>query len=180
MKLKIYILKENYVNYLRNSDNRVPDNKSQTRPYIGIILKQDDFDYFSPLSSPKEKHKSMKNRMDFIKIDDGKLGIINLNNSVPVVDNELILLDIYALKNSGNINDRKYGILCQEQIIWCDNNFERIEKNFKKLYQLKTSNRLPQSISDRCCNFRLLEEKAVKYKNENIINAKKTYEDLER
>ena len=116
MKLKIYILKENYVNYLRNSDNRVPDNKLQTRPYIGIILKQDDFDYFSPLSSPKEKHKSMKNRMDFIKIDDGKLGIINLNNSVPVVDNELILLDIYALKNSGNINDRKYGFYAKNKL----------------------------------------------------------------
>jgi len=29
----------------------------EKRPFIGIILKINDINYFAPLSSPKEKHK---------------------------------------------------------------------------------------------------------------------------
>ena len=46
----------------------------------------------------------MKRRLDFIKIRNGELGIINLNNSIPIKGNEIRLLDIDALKNSSNIS----------------------------------------------------------------------------
>ena len=105
----------------------------------------------------------MKRRLDFIKIRNGELGIINLNNSIPIKGNEIRLLDIDALKNSSNISDRKYGTLCEDQLIWCDNNFEVIEKNFKKLYSLYINNKLPESLKERCCNFSLLEEKSLDY-----------------
>ncbi len=35
--LKIYYLDENYINYLREYDNRVAYNKNQKRPYIGVV-----------------------------------------------------------------------------------------------------------------------------------------------
>ncbi|WP_035946016.1 type III toxin-antitoxin system ToxN/AbiQ family toxin [Fusobacterium necrophorum] len=165
MSIKFYILKEKYIDYLREADTKVQKNKKESRPYIGIVYKVGDFNYFSPLASPKDKHIRMKNRIDFIKIDNGKLGIINLNNSVPVNKDELKLLDIDSLKNSLKIEEKKYGILCEDQLIWCNDNLERIEKNFKKLYTLSVNGKLPESIRDRCCNFRVLEHRCLEYLN---------------
>ncbi len=50
--------------------------------------------YFAPLSSPKPKHKSMKNTLDFLKISDGDLGAINFNNMLPVTDDNIIRIDL--------------------------------------------------------------------------------------
>ncbi|WP_337742627.1 type III toxin-antitoxin system ToxN/AbiQ family toxin [Fusobacterium gonidiaformans] len=163
MSIKFYILKGKYIDYLREVDTRVQKNKNESRPYIGIVYTVGDFNYFSPLASPKDKHIRMKNRIDFIKIDNGKLGIINLNNSVPVNKNELKLLDIDSLKNSLKIEEKKYGILCEDQLIWCNDNLERIEKNFKKLYTLSVNGKLPESIRDRCCDFGALEKQCLGY-----------------
>lgn len=46
--------------------------------YIGIILEVKGIKYFAPLSSFKNKHKQMKEGVDFIKIKD--YAVINLNN----------------------------------------------------------------------------------------------------
>ena len=110
MSIKFYVLKEKYIDYLRIADTRVQKNKKEGRPYIGIVYKIEGFDYFSPLSSPKDKHMRMKSRIDFIKIDNGNLGIINLNNSVPVNKDQLKLLDINSLKNSLKVEEKKYAI----------------------------------------------------------------------
>ena len=53
MGVKIYIIQEEYIDYLRQSDEKVLKNKLEKRPYIGIVLKQGNFKYFSPLGSPK-------------------------------------------------------------------------------------------------------------------------------
>lgn len=39
-----------------------------------------------PLLSPKEKHKNMKNSIDFLKLDEEKQGKINFNNMIPILD----------------------------------------------------------------------------------------------
>jgi protein AbiQ len=61
MKLKIYKLSSDYVNYLRFYDEKVLIHKEEfgrSRPYVGIILKINNFDYFAPLSSSVKKiHK---------------------------------------------------------------------------------------------------------------------------
>ncbi|WP_147368507.1 type III toxin-antitoxin system ToxN/AbiQ family toxin [Fusobacterium necrophorum] len=165
MSIKFYVLKEKYIDYLRKADTRVQKNKKEGRPYIGIVYKIEGFDYFSPLSSPKDKHMRMKSRIDFIKIDNGNLGIINLNNSVPVNKDQLKLLDINSLKNSLKVEEKKYGTLCEDQLIWCNDNLERIEKNFKKLYTLSINGKLPESIRDRCCDFKVLEKQCLDYSN---------------
>ena len=40
--------------------------------------------YFIPLSSPKPKYKTIHNNRHIMKIDDGRLGVINIGNIVPV------------------------------------------------------------------------------------------------
>ena len=44
------------------------------------LFKIEDCEYFAPLSSPKPKHKKMKNTIDFLKIKNGELGAVNFNN----------------------------------------------------------------------------------------------------
>ena len=48
-------------------------------------------DYFAPLSSYKEKHKQMKETLDFIKIK--RYSVINLNNMFPVQSKDYTYLD---------------------------------------------------------------------------------------
>lgn len=52
------------------------------RPFLGIVLTINDFSYYAPLTSPKPKHIKMKDQIDFIKINDGHWGAINLNNMI--------------------------------------------------------------------------------------------------
>lgn len=74
MSFKIYKLKEEYSTFLRRYDNKIPMNKNETRPYIGVLLEiNNKIKYFAPLSSPKIKHRNMKTQIDFIKIDGGKI-----------------------------------------------------------------------------------------------------------
>jgi protein AbiQ len=96
MILKFYTADIDYCNYLRKNDACVPyiqDEKS-TRPFVGILLTVEDLNYFAPLASPKPKHKNMKNQLDFIKINGGEWGIINLNNMIPIHTNCLGKIDI--------------------------------------------------------------------------------------
>lgn len=70
--------------------------------------------YFTPLSSPKEKHKTMKTTIDFMKIDSGKLGAINFNNMLPVTEKNIIELDLD--KECLTKTEEKYTKMLKEQI----------------------------------------------------------------
>ncbi|MBR3897911.1 MAG: type III toxin-antitoxin system ToxN/AbiQ family toxin [Bacilli bacterium] len=78
-KLTLVKLDYKYCDYLRKYDKKVPYNygAKELRPFIGVLFKIKSFMYFAPLSSPKPKHTKLKNKLDLLKIDDGKLGIIN-------------------------------------------------------------------------------------------------------
>ena len=66
-------------------------------------------EYFVPLSSPKEKHLKMKNTLDFLKLDNGKLGAINFNNMIPVTGNNYTLVNFD--KENKSASDIKYILL---------------------------------------------------------------------
>ena len=76
INLKIVRVNSDYCDYLRKFDNRVVYNKheKELRPFIGILFKIGNCEYFAPLSSPKEKHIKMKNKIDFLKIKGGFYG----------------------------------------------------------------------------------------------------------
>ena len=93
--MRIYIVKEDYINYLKKFDDNIRDNKNESRPYIGILLEVNGMNYIAPLASPKEKHKSMKNNIDFFKLENGDLGVINLNNMIPVHKENIVEYNLY-------------------------------------------------------------------------------------
>lgn len=66
--LKFYVLDKDYYNFLVNGMTimNINDNKSH-RPFVGIVFSIDNVDYYAPLTSPKPKHKQMKNQVYFQK-----------------------------------------------------------------------------------------------------------------
>ena len=107
--MKFYHIKEDFIAFLRQFDSKVAENKNQSRPYVGVVLEINSVKYYAPFSSPKQKHKKMKNGKDFRKINNGMYGAINFNNMIPVLDSALIEIDI------ANISDVKYRRLLQNQ-----------------------------------------------------------------
>lgn len=85
-RLSFVLINSKYCDYLRTKDHCVPytmDNKS-TRPFIGVLFQIENINYYAPLSSPKPKHKRIKNQIDLVKINNGEFGVINFNNMIPV------------------------------------------------------------------------------------------------
>lgn len=161
--LRLVKVDSKYCDYLRNFELKVPYNMNQksSRPFVGILFEVNNYKYFAPLTSPKPKHLKMKNTKDFLKLDDGKLGAINFNNMIPVLDDNIQLLDL-----DNNINTN-YSKLLREQIYWLIRNDEVIYDKSRKLYDDYINNKLYKQIKDRCCDFPLLEIKCQDYK---IIN----------
>ena len=140
--MKIYKIQDEYVKYLRTKEPKVLQNKEEKRPYIGTVLEITGYTYFIPLSSPKKKHKDMKNMKDFHKIEGGKYGVINFNKIIPVPkkciidfkfeDEEDIEYDValgcneddYVLASNGNIKikkslvDESFRKIGKELLIW--------------------------------------------------------------
>ena len=67
----------------------------------------------------------MKNNIDFLKINNGRDGVINLNNMIPIPYKYYYKINI----NEEIKKDKKYGLILKYQIIWCNRNFEKIVKN---------------------------------------------------
>ena len=53
----------------------------------------------------------MKSRIDFLKIDNGILGVVNFNNMIPVTSNNYIVVNLNRKTN--NLNELKYLLLLQ-------------------------------------------------------------------
>lgn len=161
--LKLVTINPMYCNYLREFDNKVVYNNftKKTRPFVGVLFDVKSFMYFAPLASPKAKHLTMKNTMDFLKIDNGKLGAINFNNMIPVINNQYQLVDLGV---NNNVLDRQYKTMLQKQLYWLNANIYQVQYASLNLYFRYCNDTLPSNIKARCCNFKLLEEKAKLYK----------------
>ena len=124
-------------------------------PFVGIVLRINDTVYFAPMHSPKPKYLSMRPNLDFFKLADGKLGIINLNNMIPVPSDQVTPI-IFA-----EIEDEKYRALLIRQYSIIDRNKKRIQSNALKTYVY--SQNLDSSLHQRCLDFPMMEVAAEQY-----------------
>ena len=162
--MSFYNINDEYIHYLKKYDAKVADNKKGKRPYVGVVLEIDGIKYYTPFTSPKEKHRKMKNTKDFRKINQGIYGAINFNNMIPVVESALVLIDIDALEDS------KYQRLLQNQYKCIKADREQIQLTAKKLRDMlfkkeEELNGNDRKIKERCCDLPLLEEIAKHYDN---------------
>lgn len=169
-KLKWYVVDKKYVNYLKQYDEKVENINYDTKlkPYIGILITINEFNYYVPISSVKEKHYKIKEGMDFIKIlkNNKIIGVLNLNNMIPILDNNVEVLKYKEIEQyrefANNKEKNLYISFLSFELDLINNKMEKIKKNAMKLYNEKINN--PNSnVSKRCCNFKLLEEKSKLY-----------------
>ena len=158
-RLSFYVVDGEYCDYLRKSDPCVPYNtdKKANRPFVGILLEVDDMHYYAPLSSPKAKHLAMKNQVDFIKIEEGKYGVINLNNMIPIHINSLTAVNL-VVRPADSEEEANYKALLSNQLTWCNAHRGEILSKAHRLYNIVTSGRAYPSLAARCCDFSLDEK----------------------
>lgn len=160
--MRFYHIKDDFITFLRQFDQKVPDNKNESRPYVGVVLEIETIKYYAPFTSPKLKHKKMKNGKDFRKINNGIYGAINFNNMIPVLASALIEIDI------ANITDVKYRRLLQNQYNYIkadESAILRTAENLRKMI-FENENDLSEHdkiIKQRCCNLPLPEKKYCEY-----------------
>ena len=157
--LKLYKIDINYLKYLYSFDNRVqfnPNNDedySTRRPYIGIVYKKCEFNYFVPLEHPRLSHQKLRDNIFILKIHNGKYGILGFNNMIPVNNNELIKIDI-------NKENKKYKEILINQLNFCNKHIKEIRKRAEITYESRSKNIFMKKV---CCNFKILEEKSLLY-----------------
>ena len=118
--------------------------------------------YYAPLSSPKQKHLTMKNQIDLLKIDGGKYGVINFNNMIPVHGNSVKRVNL-GISPSDSQSEIQYKTLLSNQLTWCNANKETIINKAQKLYDTILNHKGWDSLVRRCCNFADDEELLKKY-----------------
>lgn len=153
-----------YVRDLSKSDDKVmsvsPQESKENRPFVGIVVVMNDKKYCVPLTSPKPKHARMKNDVDFSKMYDTHnkfIGALNFNNMIPVSSDCINLIDVKPNRNDSP-KDKLYKDLLNNQLDWCNDNYENIIKKANKLY--KTITQTPEksrNLTRRCCDFKKLE-----------------------
>lgn len=163
--MKIYKADINYCNYLHYYEPKIPyiQNEKENRPFVGVVLCVNGKNFFAPLTSPKKKHLIMKNSQDFMKIDEGRLGGINLNNMIPIPRSFLQEIDIK------DITDEKYAYMLKKQLDWINLNTLRITNRARNLYYLCIQKKITKDLESRCCDFKLLEYKCQEFMDNNSV-----------
>ena len=157
--LKLYEINANYITYLSAYAPHMFQNKKtiqkNERKYIGIILQINGFNYFAPLSSFKDKHKLMKEGLDFIKIKD--YAVINLNNMFPAPLGETKYIDIRSER------DAHYRALLLAEYRYIKSIQDKIRKNAKNVYKIKIKDGNTSPLAKRCNDFLMLEKICADY-----------------
>ena len=187
MNFSFYTVVTDYCDYLRKQDPCVPYtmDKKSIRPFVGIVFKVNGFNYYAPLTSPKQKHLHMKNQMDFLKINEGKWGAINFNNMIPVPGECLNKVELRVFDTDSKA-DIDYKNLLSNQLSWCNSNKDQILKKAEKLYNMICAGKGTESLINRCCDFVMDEKLCMDFSehkksislNQNTHNKRSVREEL--
>ena len=165
MKLNLYSVSDKYIEYLRQFDNKIYDNKEEIRTherkYVGVVLTVNEFNYYIPMSSPKktdyidiDKKIIRNDTKTIIRIHEGDrlYGTLRISNMIPVPITEL---EPYILSNE---TDLKYKELVLGELRYINNNSNKIVKYAKTVYKQKVKN-IDIGYIKQTVDFKLLEEK---------------------
>lgn len=166
--LNLYSVDLKYNNELHKADDNVmsvsPQIGKDTRKFVGIVVIMDTKQYCIPLTSGKKEKFNQKTKKDFIKIphptkknEKGApiiIGILNLNNMIPVSDSVITKVDL----STKPYYDKGYTNLLVNELNWCRENYSIIVNKAEKLYEQIT--KFPDKeigLTKRCCDLKKLE-----------------------
>ena len=173
MSYKFVLVSDAYIDYLRKTEPRVMSNKADNRvyhrKYLGIIEKLNGYNYFIPLSSPKQKDYAQNGRPKadslitiYMKDNRRLYGTLRFNNMIPVPISEI---EAYDLNDEG---DFKYKLIVFNELYFVRQNKDKIERTAKNLYEAKkkqdTQPKGKQPLLEMTVNFTQLEELCEKFK----------------
>ena len=148
--------------YLHKLESKVSV-KYNNRPFVGIVTMVNDIMYVIPLTSQTTQERKLKGKRKrshkvttFIKDTKGReIANILYNNMIPVTEGVCTLLDIDTDKDTYEANEIRY----------IRRNRGKIIKKAKMVHQQRLQG--DDSFLRRiCCNFELLEEHYLQYKEE--------------
>ncbi|MBQ9199402.1 MAG: type III toxin-antitoxin system ToxN/AbiQ family toxin [Lachnospiraceae bacterium] len=164
-RLNLYTVNMKYIRNLHNQgDDRVfsvsPQVGKESRPFVGIVIICKEKQYCIPLSSPKDKHKTMKNGVDFHRIidSDGKLiGVLDFNNMIPVREDVLREVDL-KINPKDSQEVKCYKNLMIDQLDFCRQNHAVLVKKAEKLYNMVGKKNGSSPLKRRCLKWSKLEQ----------------------
>lgn len=186
-QLQFYRVDMKYVRNLKNVErqqtgrtNTILSVSSQThkqgRPFVGIIRMINGVKYCIPLSSIEEKTKYniISENITCRKIKDENgitIGILNINNMIPVRDEYISVFEIDDLPND-TMEQAAYKAKCRKELKWCNDNINEISRLSSELHRIVCSN---ESFKKRniCPNYLALEKECAKAKEISKRNQKK-------
>ena len=184
-KLKFINISQDYLKYLHDHCSEVyyKQFNYDNKPYLGILINNENNQYVIPLSSAKEKHKLWKNtdtnrflvyencdksslskNAIYKENPDGSikhiLSAIDLKKMIPVKEGIYSIVDLVAKQND-TTEERNYKNLLNKEFSFCLKILPSIIQKTNKLYnkQIETG-----KIIKFCCDFKLIEEKCDQYK----------------
>lgn len=150
-----------YIRDLQRVDDRVmsvsPQIGKEERPFLGVIVMCNDIKYCVPLSKPKEKHKRMRNKIDFkkIEVDGDLLGVLNFNLMIPVTKKQIKRIDT-TIRKHDNADTKHRKELLAKELDWCNEHFVDLCNTANVLYQKYISGEVFYAKL-KCLNFPKLE-----------------------
>lgn len=172
-ELKLYHIDKKYIRDLSNVDDNVmsvsPQKDKETRPFFGIVILFNEKNYCIPLTSPNKDKFKKKSNVDFIKIfkpapentptnDLKVIGILNINNMIPVHSSVMEEMDLTIHKND-TPSVKAHKELMIDQLDWCRKNIDTIQNRANKVYKMVTETPdKSKQLTRRCCKFQKLEE----------------------
>lgn len=169
-ELLFYTIDNDYIKYLSQYDKHVSYNKSNmghTRPYLGIVLNLNDYKYFVPLYSYKKKYGKYKNNPSFFWVYDRKnrpLSIIKFSSMIPIHNKKSELVQLLEYDKQ----EKKYKDLLSAEYRYINAHKAEIYKKAEKMYTAVTKHKR-NFLKTVSCDFTLLEEKCIVYKNDNTL-----------
>ncbi len=172
--LDIYKLSHEYVDYLQEKErkirgftkvsNNMSDEYNNSKPYIGVVLDINGYQYFAPLTHPKEHYKNSSRFFNQIstpiQLKNGRdYGRIMFCYMVPVCNNN-VLEPIHI----NDIEDEKYKSVLMTQYFYMNSKEGngKITKKANHLYH-KVYKKPNHYLYKFCCDFELLEKISTDY-----------------
>lgn len=178
---KFYTLDPDYLEYLHKIDSEVYYNfsyRTSIKPFLGIIIGIENYNYFIPISSAKDKHKKWKNVSDehfliyeiidpSINIKNGIckdlserekmhiLSVLDIKKMIPVPDGTYERI-IFA-----ELSDSRYRDLFRKEYAFCLKIKDKVLKKVEKIYKEQKETKIVKRAN---CNFSLLEEAMKNWK----------------
>lgn len=170
-ELKLYEISEEYISYISTVEKNVfsskENDRNHTRKYLGIVYSINGYNYYIPLSSPKNSDYRMENGVQKIRgsivpiiritsqSSSGELelkGTLKLSNMIPVPASELTLYDVE------HEQDLFYKALIHKEMLFIRKNKNKIVQNAKILYKQKKENNPAIGYLKSTVDFTLLEQ----------------------